>query len=620
MKKMNKAIVLHTTEDARDCVRKKLYRDALLFSTHSSVDVYLKEYHDIKCQCLSRFLTVDEIMRYKDMVSEKVDSILLALDSKITPSINKQFALKMRYFCPLYSYIGKQHFSIYVYFVEAINKIIDIYKLDNIAFYDYHFTTYLDATLDMHSMITRYFADIETQILKTYVNKKSKFIKLIRLVATTLIKFRQNPILTFKKILDKATGNNNRYRKFLDDRKTILLYEHLFELDFLRKDLADYNILYYKADYNNKCPEGFRFDEAEIKVNIDFHDFDFIENKKDPYVQTFLKDIEEDFTRNIAGYISGINFLKKINKRYPISLGIWGTSPIFKLKALIFEYLKSEGIKVVGGQHGCRCGDSYEPQFIDSDFKRCDYFISYGFTREDLDRLYQKNDLDCKIKPFGKVKLIKQFKSMKKIDILFPPAIITPFITGMMRSISHELTDGQQKIIEYLDSLRQLDIYIKPVKHAPSELCTISPVLRRLKNLKVVDTIDVIEFLERYEPRIAVIDFPTQPLFECLCLSNVEIFMMNDKLHPFDKNALELLKKRVHYSENAAHLISNLDLFLKGRLERKRDTAFYSHYIYKENAKFNILRFIASLLKKENADKMKIYGDVQDENTVSSIR
>lgn len=62
---MKTAIILHRISDAKHCVVHKLYEDNMLFSTHSSVDVYLKERHNIDCQCLSRFMTAEEMINEK---------------------------------------------------------------------------------------------------------------------------------------------------------------------------------------------------------------------------------------------------------------------------------------------------------------------------------------------------------------------------------------------------------------------------------------------------------------------------------------------------------------------------------------------------------------------------
>ena len=59
---------------------------------------------------------------------------------------------------------------------------------------------------------------------------------------------------------------------------------------------------------------------------------------------------------------------------------------------------------------------------------------------------------------------------------------------------------------------------------------------------------------------------------------------------------LDELKKRVHYSESIVEILPKLDLFLNGKLEKKRDDTFYNHYIHKEDTKKNILELVEKLM------------------------
>jgi len=80
----------------------------------------------------------------------------------------------------------------------------------------------------------------------------------------------------------------------------------------------------------------------------------------------------------------------------------------------------------------------------------------------------------------------------------------------------------------------------------------------------------------------------------------LEIFVLSDDVLPLERHALEELKRRVHYSESADEIISKINLFLKGKLEKKRDNTFYNHYVHKENTKENILKLIDNLVAKQD--------------------
>ena len=105
----------------------------------------------------------------------------------------------------------------------------------------------------------------------------------------------------------------------------------------------------------------------------------------DPLIEFFLR-FTEDILRHLHDYVYYIKGLESLARSVPLSLCIWGLPPVAGLTALIFEFLRSKGIKVIGSQHGGSYGESNSPWHFDSDFNRCDYFISYGFTQQDLAR------------------------------------------------------------------------------------------------------------------------------------------------------------------------------------------------------------------------------------------
>ena len=124
--------------------------------------------------------------------------------------------------------------------------------------------------------------------------------------------------------------------------------------------------------------------------------------------------------------------------------------------------------------------------------------------------------------------------------------------------------------------------------------CSVLPVLKKLKNLKIINNVPLTEFLKKYLPKGVLMEVPSQPLFDVLPL-DTEIFLMGNPVYPYEEKALEELKMRVHYCEDIDSLISKIDLFLEGKLEKKRDGTFYKHYMYKERTEENILGLVNAL-------------------------
>lgn len=485
--------------------------------------------------------------------------------------------------------------------MNCVKKITDAYNLEKILFYDHWFSFYdhrfnklWDISTTVGDLAPLFFGNIQTEVIKIPKDKgitetKVNFKKIINVFGRLKggdFGFIYNRIFT--------AVYKYRFRKFCDAKKTILISEPLYELEFLISDLSKYNILYY--DFKKAKFLGFEKQYSVPDINLDFYGRNFIKKYENPFMQILLKEIKEDFINNINRYLNIIYLLEEVNKEYPISLGVWGVSPAWGARAMIFEYLRSNNIKVIGSQHGCLYGEIYSPWQFDTDFNKCNFFISWGFTEEDLERIYPLKKIDTKILPFGKANLLKSREGSKRIDLLFPITMsLSIFWGGMDRLFPDKLTERQIVILKYLNSLELSDIYVKPFVNSDSQDCTTLLIIKRLKNLKVVDNVCLTDFLLKYSPKVVLIEIPSQPLFDVLPL-DTEIFLMGDPVNPYEKRALEELKRRVHYCEDVNEAISKMDLFFKGKLEEKRDDAFYKHYMYKERTEEKILNLIDSLI------------------------
>lgn len=590
------AIILHSIEDAEDCLKRKLFEKGLLFSTHSSVDIYLQEKFGIHCQCLSKFLSIAEIDTIKNHSAKRVDVLLGALDDKIAPLINFQLDFNMNYFVPLYSYYGKYHYFNCAVFIKCMEVLINKYGIFSI----YCYNTKLNGILNIEASVSSLFSllnhSISTEIIELPPNHKTAGESIRRFCDLSKLVFL-NPLIAIK-IIQAKLLNHKRWK--LDaGKKNIFLQEPLYDLEFLKKHIYKYNVILNRN--NNKIDHvGKVVRQDQVDININSSDFDIRSVIHDPVDKVFLKHLEEDFLRHLHDYAYYLKGLESLTAEVPLSLCIWGLPPVAGLTALIFEFLRSKNIKVIGSQHGCTYGESYAPWHFDSDFNRCDYFISYGFTETDLARLYPERQIHTRIVPAGSVVNMKNHAFKKPIDILFPITnAISIFEGGMTRIPPDQLTARQVALLEYLNTLQHSTVYIKPFRFSNYKNCSVLPVLKRCKNLRVVSHLKLEEFLTKYQPRAVLIEFPSTPLFEILHL-DAEIFLMDNPLRPYERQALEELSKRVYYAEDSETMISWLDLFVNGKLPKKRDNTFFNHYVYKENQEETIIRLIDTLLKGQN--------------------
>ena len=594
-------IILHSVIQADDCIRKNLHAGNLLFSTHYSVDVYLREKYSIDCQCLSKLWNTDEVIAYRNTASQRVDHILQALDSRIAPVINHELSLKMRYFTPLYSYLGKYCYCGYSFFISSIKKIIEKYNLDKIIVYNARSNTFFANASSLEEILSGLFDNIKIVFVSSPDVAGNKLNKIKQIIDKVIFK---NPSYVLDRIVDLYYKEiMPRLEVFNDIKINILLIDNLYDLIFLKNALSQYNVFHFLPKEDRLWGKrdlllgrGWKniFSSAPQRhLPIPPHLFDLpLTGNLD---QIFVTDIKADFLTNINHYLEDLGSLQSLQEKWPVSLAIWGNSPITGLKALVVEYLRSAGIPVLGSQHGALFGDAYEPWHFDSDFNRCDFFVSYGFTGEDLRRLYPDRDIKMKVLPFGASSPNRSARVKTPIDIVFPLTnSLSSFEGGMVRALPDRLAETQIALLEYLDSLTDLDIYIKPFMFSGDHNSAVMPVLQRMKHVKIVDYMPLNSFLNKYHPKVILVEFPSSPLYDALHLDS-EIFLLDNPIIPFDKTALEQLQKRVHYCQEVFEMIAKVDLFLKGGLKKKRDQSFYHHYMSKDNTQGNILSLIDKL-------------------------
>ena len=150
-------------------------------------------------------------------------------------------------------------------------------------------------------------------------------------------------------------------------------------------------------------------------------------------------------------------------------------------------------------------------------FERCDYFIGYGYSGEDLRRVFPDKELNTEIVPFGKVTFPKIKTRRKQIDILYPITnTVSMFEGGMHRFPPDRLTERQVMLLEYLNTLTSRTIYVKPFVNVNPSNLSVFPVMKKMNNLRVCSGLLLSELLEQYSPRAVIMELPSQPLYEIL--------------------------------------------------------------------------------------------------------
>lgn len=600
---MSTAMILHSVQEAEYCVQRRLHHGCLLLSTNPCVDVYLRERHAIECRCLSSFLTNEELTVLMKKASGAVDRVLAALDEKVSPFLNERLGLKMRYFTPAYSFLGKHYLLSLIVFIEALTKAAAAHRLDNIRIFDSRYQDFLNVEPGMAALIAQFLPDVGCETInhpRSGASGAGRFARLTRLLRKAR-KPGEWPALLRK--ASKALGAY-RPRRQTAGESSILLCEPLYFLDFLADSLPEYNLIHCSDE---GYPEGLSGTIRKTEFPLDRETLDSLlaGKRAEPFEDLFLQGIREDFPKEVARYLRPVLAVKEIHGRKPISLAVWGNIGAIP-KYLVFEFLRSEGVEIVGAQHGNSYGDQIAPLLWDSDFRSCDHFISWGFTTEDLARVYPGAKPRFEVHPLGSVRPKPAPSAKVAIDVVFPMTWSMAMFDGGSGRIKPDLLiERQVKLLEYLNSLKGVSVYVKPPPGTNLDNCVALSLSGRLKNLKIVENEPLTRFLEKFNPRIVIVEYPASPLYQSLEL-DADILLMPDLLSPYEDQALSELKRRVHWCEDVEAAIAKLDLFFAGRLEKKRDDAYFRHYIHQPNARENTLRLITGLADgRRRADPMR---------------
>ncbi|MFC1828422.1 hypothetical protein ACFL0O_02290 [Thermodesulfobacteriota bacterium] len=583
---MDEAIILNSVAQARDCLAHDYHAGRRILTTHASVNVYLQEEFALPCVCLSELMNFETIKKYKMHVYSACDEILSQLDREVSGQINQELGWSLNFFRAMYAWPGKRHGWGLYFFSEGLRRALKDFRLDKLVFYDEVVPSRLTgAGFDLAKIIDSLLPGVNYEVKSRNSTAHYDKITTSRNFGEMLKKVYHNPRTVFKILYDKCINRLIEHR-YDPKKKTIILFDPLYELSFLKERLLrGYNLVYYRLD--DILPRGFK-DTVLPSRDVNFAGFESTDPAGVQWTDFVREDIKTDFNNRFQRDIVAVGFLEKLLMEREVALAVWGSPPVEGAKALIFEYLRSRGVPVIGGQHGCLYGEEIIPWHFDSDFDNCDVYLSYGFTDQDLQRCYPERRPRARIQPCGKFSA-SAVRKPKPVDILFPVTSAMSMLQGgMERTPPKELANRQVAILKYLDGLKDLRIVVKPFMHSTFNNCAIFPLLKKLNNSKVVDYMSLQAFLQKFSPRLVVIEHPSQPLVDCIH-QDTEIILMADPINPYENSVLCKLKKRVHFSTNTKETIKLIDLFVEGRLPVKRNNEYYNHYVHQVNREEIIL-------------------------------
>lgn len=587
----NKCVIVNSVEDVKHYLKEFGASNIIFLATHASPAIYLKEVENIHCLMLSEWIDDIERENVSQSISIAVDGLLSTLDKELILKSEEFRRFGIEFFSCLYGYIGKHIYLGYECLIITFERAVKELDINEIYWYKTNVNPFLSTSLSgIEDLANRCFSSYNISFLSSVQDSNQKRQKYLISMLTNFRKLRNRPKYIILKVIEKIKKHiPPQYSK---NKKSILVSDHLYDLSFIPSLTNKYNFIYLVGD-NTKIVGINKKNISSKLIHLSFVD------KLLPALELLKDQILEDFTKYTSHYLGLLSTADEAAKRFQFSLAIWGVPPAWGYGAIVYAYLRKICIPVLGAQHGSNYGDTYHPWHFDSDFKRCDYWISYGASVEDFLRLYPNYTINPKILPFGSAKIDKfEFgKEAKKIDVFFPLTNSISFYAGGMSRISFaNLARRQVEIIKFFEFRKNISTIAKPMPNADETNCAIIPLLENLKHVKYLKNISISDFYRKFHPKIIIIEYPSTPLYEALHL-DIEIFLMNDPVIPFEYHALNELKKRVHFFEQTDKLLEAVEKFFEGELESKRDNTFLNHYVYKSNTKKNILDAIDKIIE-----------------------
>lgn len=599
--------ILNCVEDAIDFLqaRRRVEAAWTIVSSHCSVNDFLSV-RGIDCHHLSSYISDQSLTSFFEDAGASVSSFLRHLDGQLAGKISHVLNVgPMNYFYPLYVYLGKYECLNMLKLKCALGVLCREKRFDRVFVYESAASSYLGDG-DLPDLVKR-FSGLPVDVRRAR-SSRSRFIK--KAIAQAASRARNALGDPSQAISRLHTLISQRFSTTIDvDRQSFLLLEPLYDLSFLKHELPEYNTVVWPYESLPRIrgisyhPD--RAAASRITSLIDSLDHTQLQNSIAPDLAAFPTIVLRHFLRNLEKNIAAVQWLDHLHKRLPVSLAVWGNSPAWGARSLLVEYLLRAGVPVIGMQHG----GSYVVQqcssvHLDSDFERCTHYLSYGFDGGDIRKTYPRNTVACQVIPVGsyrelveKKQRMAASKDRQPIDVLFPIAESLSFFREAFRIRASELSRYQDELTTFLDGLAGIVVGIKPVPNYDENTCASIEKFKNLRNARLLRHMKLTRCLRRFKVKAVVIEYPSTPLFEVLG-EDCEIFLLSDPILPFHAEALDLLKKRVHYFDTIESLKSSLCAYLQGKVASLRNDEFYHKYVAREETKQLILTTLATIARE----------------------
>lgn len=582
---MTQAVILHTIEDVKHCLKHGLHKNAMLFSTNVNVVYYLKDQRGIECHDLCAYMEPSEILRIQYDTLRLGCSLLKELDQQIAPELNKQFELSMQYFAPLYSTTGTWQLAFYVLLITCLERMLEEHEFLNILFYDGSMGPMRDR---MENFLSQTFGDdTRIQIVRYEV--------LALPPKTTVTGFYPDEIQVLSQKYCKDQAFNSAVLKQQGEKKeTVLVFEPVDRLGFLVQKDNDCNVY---AVNPSRISSGVLECECSREIMPCISSLQSLDvsqvNIKNSLILLY-EIICKDFCRNIAQYMQTVYFYKKLHKGTPIRYVYWDHVPRQGYGALLLDYFLTNGeTKVVGVQSKSTfwAGKMNGPYAFVNILNRCHFFLTQGVTKKDMEMLYCRNfDKPEIVTPkvdFAGGELAAASKVKDDVDVAFYLQPTPSFFASASIFANIKL---QEALLRFLDRCQNKKVHIVCHQNPNFDNCALISLVKTLKNVTLVNDASLHDYVKKYTPKVIIAD-STIPFLEDVLHEDVDVIIIKNAMSSFSHDALCKLETRAYYAEDLAETQALLSSYFDGKLAKKRDAAYVCTYCNKQGIEETVQQF-----------------------------
>lgn len=540
---MTQAVLLHTIQDAEHYLQNDLFGDAKLFSANVNVVYYLKYQHNRECGDICAYLTPLDADYISKAALQASYELLRELDQLVAPVLNKELGLSIRYFAPLYSYIGSRQLALYELLALALKRMFEDCQVDSVVLYEGYLGPLKSPVMDFFTAI---FADIKHYVIS--YEKPSNVRKTIvsgvgvEQIANLLL-LEDSAFLAFKEAVTGQQGKST---------ENVLLFEACLKNagQILNKDMN----IYYFQQSPNVLKNLFNY-ELDLEFFPSQDKVDAVRTSHLLSLTLLYRAVKIDFCREFVQYLQVCSLYWSLNEVVPIKQVFWETPPVQGSGSLLLEYLMTNQQAIVIGiqaEATCFVGKVDALYATTAVFNRCHKFIT-------------QSELSGKI-CISNTKPVLKVNQRQPIDVAFYLKPTLSFLqTGQFASHSNV----QEYLLKFLEQQQSESIHV--VTHSLSDFsnCAMLSLLKQMTNIKWIYDMHLGNYLTKYAPKLIIIDSIMPLIRDIIEEKETQLVIIHDLLIQLDNEVLMLLKERAYYAESVNDGNRMLQLYFDGNLKIK---------------------------------------------------